>query len=195
MTAPVTDTVIRQTLTRQESAPPEGRRHVILVDATAAMRGDRSVFARAYALALAKKHALSGDEVAIRFFDAQLYEPIDAGDRLPVAEVIGFRGEDGRNVARVLRRLADEIEATQRRRPRRVIVHFVTHGATQAPRDLVTRILHSAELSVVLVSPGGTADAGFVDLVTSCRIVTSADTADPARQASRARELLLEHPP
>ena len=53
--------------------------HGILIDASASMRGVREVVARGLALALAKKLALLGGEVWLRFFDSRLHRRVEAG--------------------------------------------------------------------------------------------------------------------
>ena len=52
----------------------ERRLQYILVDSSPSMRGVRQVFARGLALTLAKKLALEGDEVWLRFFDSRLHD-------------------------------------------------------------------------------------------------------------------------
>lgn len=177
-------------LTREAASRPEPRHHVVLVDATAAMRGDRAVFARALCLALAKRLHLLGDLVTIRFFDARLHEPIQVDATLPVAEVVSFRAEGGRNVARVLDALAAELERAARRGPREVAVHLLTHGATVAPRALVARLLRCAAVHVTRIGASAADAPAWLELATSTSVVSTSDTADPRRGAARAVELL-----
>src|SRR4029077_16431618 len=95
----------------REQAPREARRlHHVLIDASASMRGEREVFARGLAIALGKKLLLAGEEVWMRFFDSRLYDVQRArAPQLPAAWLLGFKGERGRNPARVFAQLATEV--------------------------------------------------------------------------------------
>lgn len=177
-------------LTREAESRPEPRRHVLLVDATAAMRGDRAVFARALCLALAKRLRLAGDAVVIRLFDARLHEPIVVGAELPVAELVSFRAEGGRNVARVLDSLTRELERRGGQGERHVAVHLITHGATVAPRALVSRLVRAASLHVTRVGASTDDAPGWLELATSWSAVSMSDAADPRRGAARVVELI-----
>src|SRR6185436_14796784 len=70
------------------------------------MRGDRQTFARGMAITTDKKLLLEGEDVAFRFFDSRLYELHRArGGQLPTAHLLAFKGERGRNPARVFAEL------------------------------------------------------------------------------------------
>ncbi len=62
------DEVLFHARERAEDQAP--RVHLVLVDASASMRGDRTTFARGVAIALAKRLELEGEEARIRFFDS-----------------------------------------------------------------------------------------------------------------------------
>ncbi|MCA9611932.1 MAG: hypothetical protein KC586_04135, partial [Myxococcales bacterium] len=59
---------------REKQHEEDRRLHYICVDASASMRGQRSVFARGLALTLIKKLLLQGEDVYFRFFDSRLYD-------------------------------------------------------------------------------------------------------------------------
>ena len=102
----------------REQAPDEARRlHYLVIDASASMRGERETFARGLAIALGKKLQLAGEDVWMRFFDSRLYDVQRARGRggIPAAWLLGFKGERGRNPARVFAQLATDI-ALQRAR-------------------------------------------------------------------------------
>ncbi|MCC6645618.1 MAG: hypothetical protein IT374_08615 [Polyangiaceae bacterium] len=176
--------------TREAPARPEPVRHVIAVDASAAMRGDRAVLARALCLSLAARLREGGDEVVIRFFDARLYEPILVGAALPVAEVASFSGEQGRDVGRALDALACELGARRGRAGAGVEAHLVTHGATVVPRAVVSRLLAVAALHVTRVGAADDAPPTWVEQATSASVVSLSDAGDPARAAARIVELV-----
>src|SRR5262249_30300674 len=97
---------------------PPARSYQILVDASASMRGARTVFARGLALALAKRMQLLGFDACVRFFDSRLYEPLRlrragrAAQNAPLhlAGILTFKGEHGRNYARVFSQFASELD-------------------------------------------------------------------------------------
>jgi hypothetical protein len=106
----------------------------ILVDASASMRGQRQVFARGLALALAKRLTLRGDAVYLRFFDGRLHPPLpmSSGAATPTAmasaarshaaqhallALLLFRSQRGRNYRRVFEDLLRELRAPRRSAP------------------------------------------------------------------------------
>src|SRR5678816_3944946 len=115
----------------REQAPDEARRlHYLLIDASASMRGERQVFARGLAIALGKKLQLAGEEVWMRFFDSRLYDVQRARPgQLPAAYLLGFKGERGRNPARVFAQLATEIELLRQRESRDPVCLLYTSDA------------------------------------------------------------------
>ncbi len=158
----------------REQAPEEARRlHYILIDASASMRGDRQVFARGLALAMAKKLQLAGEEVWMRFFDSRLYEVqrLRPG-QIPAAYLLGFKGERGRNPARVFSQLATEIALLRARELRDPVLHLVTHAALHVPRALVAEVRRQAHLFGVFILPsGGALDLEYLDLLEGHAVV------------------------
>lgn len=158
----------------REQAPEEARRlHYLLIDASASMRGDREVFARGLALAIGKKLQLAGEEVWMRFFDSRLYEVqrVRQG-QIPAAYLLGFKGERGRNPARVFSQLATEIALLRARELRDPVVHLITHAALHVPRALVAEVRRQAHLFGVFILPsGGVLDLEYLDLLEGHAVV------------------------
>lgn len=159
----------------RERAPDEAQRlHYVVIDASASMRGDREVFARGLAMALCKKLQLEGEEVWLRFFDSRLYEvqrPRRRG-RLPAAWLLGFKGERGRNPARVFAQLATELALLRARDAREPVVHVITHAALHVPRALVQEVRRHAHLFGVFILPsGGVLDLEWLDLLEGHAVV------------------------
>jgi hypothetical protein len=158
----------------REQAPEVARRlHYLLIDASASMRGDRQVFARGLALALCKKLQLAGEEVWMRFFDSRLYEVqrVRPG-QIPAAYLLGFKGERGRNPARVFSQLATEIALLRARELRDPVVHLITHAALHVPRALVAEVRRQAHLFGVFILPsGGVLDLEYLDLLEGHAVV------------------------
>jgi hypothetical protein len=160
--------------TREQAPDDAGRLHMVIIDASASMRGDREVFARGLAIALGKKLQLGGEDVWLRFFDSRLYEVhrSRARGRLPVAWLLGFRGERGRNPARVFAQLATELALLRAHDPRDRVVHLITHAALQVPRTLVAEVSRLAHLVGVFIAPsGGELDLDWLDLVESHAVI------------------------
>jgi hypothetical protein len=148
--------------------------HHVLVDASASMRGDREVFARGLAIALAKKLELGGEEVRIRFFDSRLYDArrVRTHPGLPLAWILGFKGERGRNPARVFAQLATELALPRARDTRDPVVHLITHAALRIPKTIVAEVRRLARLFCVFILPSdGVLDLPWLDLVDGYSVV------------------------
>ena len=173
------------------------RQHLLLIDASASMRGERSTFARGLALATAKKLAIGGEDVVFRFFDSRLYEPLRGkGRELPTSQVLAFRGERGRNPVRVFSALASELALASSREGRDVLVHLFTHGAHDIPRNVVSALLEYARLSAVFVAPqGGDLDLDYLPLLDAHWVVTHETLADKDARAEAARAILVDDTP
>jgi hypothetical protein len=177
--------------TREQSRGEARRLHHIVIDASASMRGEREVFARGLAIALGKKLLLAGEEVWMRFFDSRLYEVQRAGGRtqLPAAWLLGFKGERGRNPARVFAQLATEMALLRRRDQRDPVVHLITHAALHVPRPLVEEVRRQAHLFGVFILPsGGALDLEWLDLLEGHAVIDHATLLQrSARAAAGAR--------
>jgi hypothetical protein len=173
-----------------ESSPTEAQRlHYIVVDASASMRGDRSVFARGVAIALMKKLQLAGEESWLRFFDARLYEvqrPVRGA--LPIAAILGFKGERGRNASRVFAQLLTELELLRGRDKRDPIVHLITHGALAIPRQIVASIASIAKVFGVFIMPnGGALELDYLDSLEAHSVVDYATITQKGSRLAAAK--------
>ncbi len=178
--------------TKETEREPAGRRHVLLIDASASMRGDRQVFARGIALATAKKLVLEGEDVAIRFFDARLYESQAArGGSLPTPYVLSFTGERGRNPRRVFSELCTALDIEKVRDHREIVLHVFTHAALYIPRELVQSLTRIAKLGIVFILPsGGSLELDYLDLLHSHYVVDHETIASHGARAEKARDIL-----
>src|SRR5262249_59664617 len=85
-----------------------------------------------------------------------LYElPRARNGQLPTAHLLAFKGERGRNPARVFAELATELEMARHRDPRSPVVHLFTHAALYIPREMVQAVPQFAPIpaGVHLPSP------------------------------------------
>jgi hypothetical protein len=177
----------------REQAPDEAKRlHYLLIDASASMRGERQVFARGLAIALGKKLQLAGEEVWMRFFDSRLYDVQRArAGQLPAAYLLGFKGERGRNPARVFAQLATEIALLRARDQRDPVIHLITHAALHVPRPLVAEVRRQAHLFGVFILPsGGTLDLDYLDLLEGHAVVDHATLQQKSARAAAATRIV-----
>jgi hypothetical protein len=177
----------------REQAPDEARRlHYLLIDASASMRGDRQVFARGLAIALGKKLQLAGEEVWMRFFDSRLYDVQRARPgQLPASYLLGFKGERGRNPARVFAQLATEVALLRARDQRDPVIHLITHAALHVPRPLVAEVGRQAHLFGVFILPsGGALDLEYLDLLEGHAVVDHATLQQKTARAAAATKIV-----
>ncbi len=179
---------------REQSRDEQKRIHYLLIDASASMRGDRQTFARGMAIATGKKLLLEGEDVAFRFFDSRLYELQRARNgQLPTAHVLSFKGERGRNPARVFAELSTDLEMARHRDPRSPVVHLFTHAALYIPREMVQAVRVHANIAAVFILPsGGKLDLDYLDLLNAHWVVDHATLASGAARADAAKSILGE---
>lgn len=179
---------------REQSRDEQKRVHVLLVDASASMRGDRQTFARGMAIATGKKLLLEEEEVAFRFFDSRLYELHRAKNgQLPTAHLLSFKGERGRNPARVFAELATDLELMRQRDSRAAVVHLFTHAALYIPRETVQAVRNLAHLAAVFILPsGGRLDLDYLDVLDAHWVVDHATLAKQSARADAATKILGE---
>ncbi len=177
----------------REQARDEARRiHLVLIDASASMRGDRATFARGMAIASAKQLMLAGEDVVFRFFDAHLYEPHSARHgQLPVGHVLSFKGERGRNPAKVFRELVNQLEIQALRDGRQPIVHLYTHAALYIPREIVAALTRLAHVAAIFMLPSGNQlHLDYLDLLHTHWVVDHQALTSRHTRAQEARRIL-----
>jgi hypothetical protein len=152
------------------------------------------VFARGLAIALGKKLQLAGEEVWMRFFDSRLYDVQRArAPQLPAAWLLGFKGERGRNPARVFAQLATEVAMLRARDQRDPVVHLITHAALHVPRPLVQEVRRQAHLFGVFILPsGGVLDLEWLDLLEGYAVVDHATLQQKTARAAAATKIVDE---
>ena len=177
----------------REQAPEEARRlHYFLIDASASMRGERQVFARGLAIALGKKLQLAGEEVWMRFFDSRLYDvQRPRPGQLPASYLLGFKGERGRNPARVFAQLATEIALVRTREQKDPVIHLITHAALHVPRPLVAEVTKAAHLYGIFILPsGGRLNLDYLDLLEGHSVIDHATLRKKAERAAAATKIV-----
>lgn len=179
---------------REKTNEERERLHYILVDASASMRGLRTVFARGLALALAKKMSLRGEDVWLRFFDSRLHERQElSASKLKIPYLLCFRSERGRNTTRVFSELERELGRLGRENPRDVVVTFITHGRCHIDPRLVENLRAQATLSGVFVMPsGGEIELEYLDRLHQHYTVDQAALSDKSARQSEALRILAD---
>lgn len=177
---------------REKQDTQRERLHYILIDASASMRGLRTVFARGLALALAKKMTLRGEAVWLRFFDSRLYERQElSSSKLKIPYLLCFRSERGRNPNRVFTELERELARLQRETPKEVVVTFITHGRCQLDVRVVDNLRSKSTLCGVFVMPsGGEMTLDYLDRLHQHYVIQPDVLADKSKRQSEALKIL-----
>jgi hypothetical protein len=179
---------------REKQDTQKERLHYILVDASASMRGIRTVFARGLALALSKKMTLRGDAVWLRFFDSRLYERQElSSSRLRIPYLLCFRSERGRNTTRVFGELDRELARLMRENPKEVVVTFITHGRTQLDAKVVESLRTKATLCGIFVMPsGGDVKLDYLDKLHQHHVIQPDVLVDKGKRQKEALKILSD---
>ncbi|HMR05714.1 MAG TPA: hypothetical protein PKA88_08045 [Polyangiaceae bacterium] len=182
---------------REQARDDASRLHHVLIDASASMRGERATFARGMAIAVSKKLLLSGEDVCFRFFDSRLYEAQSArGGQLPIAYLLSFKGEHGRNPVRVFADFQRSLELQSARDVREPVVHLFTHGSLYIPRETVAAIAARAKISGVFMMPsGGRLNLDYLDLLATHYVVDQASLGSGSERKREAHRILDDSVP
>ena len=181
---------------RDKTREDERRCHYICVDATASMRGQRSVFARGLALTMIKKLLLKGEDVFFRFFDSRLYEVHQARAKrkqqtIDVPYVLSFKGEHGRNYAKVMSLLANDIERLGKREKKSVVCYLITHAECHVPIDVIEDMRRVSQLYGIFMLPSsGELDLEYLPRLHRVQIVTQAALEQREERAKRAMDII-----
>lgn len=179
---------------REKQSTQREKLHYILIDASASMRGLRTVFARGLGLALAKKMTLKGEAVWLRFFDSRMYERQElTSSKLKIPYLLCFRSERGRNPNRVFVDLERELSRVMREQPKQVLVTFITHGRCQLDPKVVEALEQKATLCGVFVMPsGGQVELDYLDKLNQHYVIQSDVLADKNKRQTEALKILKD---
>src|SRR5690606_16848908 len=183
---------------REKQREEDRRLHYIVCDATASMRGQRSVFARGLALTLIKKLSLRGEDVYFRFFDSRLYEAQHARSRrrandagINVPYLPSFKGEHGRNYAKVFGLLANDLARVAKRERKTPILYILTHAECHVPLDTIERLRSIARLYGVFMLPSrGELDLEYIPRLHTVQVVDEAALKQRDTRARRAMDII-----
>ena len=139
---------------REKDHELKERLHYFVVDASASMRGLRTMFARGVALAMAKKALLFGDQVVWRYFDSRLYEKKElALDNMHTPYLLSFRGEKGRNTTAVFTDLHREVKRLSDHPSKEIVISLFSHGRCVIRPEVALGIRNYAQLHGIFVLP------------------------------------------
>lgn len=183
---------------REKQREEDRRLHYIVCDATASMRGQRSVFARGLALTLIKKLSLRGEDVYFRFFDSRLYEAQHARSRrrandagINVPYLLSFKGEHGRNYAKVFGLLANDLARVAKRERKTPILYILTHAECHVPLDTIERLRSIARLYGVFMLPSrGELDLEYLPRLHTVQVVDERALGEREARARRAMDII-----
>jgi len=181
---------------RERTRDREPERHLVLLDATAGMRGLRDTFARGVALAFIQQLVDQRKHVSVAFFDSGLHQrlPVKKGSRT-VTYLLGFDRGRGRDYDRAFRDVLTEVRRMRDETRDDIIVTFITHGRCLVPREVLVDLTQSAKLHGVFVMPAGqSANAGeppeYAHLLAAWRVVNEKSLAQSESRLQAARSVL-----
>ncbi len=182
---------------RERRAEEERRLHYIVCDATASMRGQRAVFARGLLLTLIKKLELRGEDVFFRFFDSRLYDLREVRPRrrgqsgIDIPYILSFRGEHGRNYAKVFGILAADVARVAAREKRTPVVYVLTHAECHVPVPTIERLAQVASIYGIFMLPSaGKLDLEYLSRLATVQIVDESALEQRDARAERAMAII-----
>ena len=177
---------------REKDHENKDRHHIFLVDASASMRGLRTVFARGVALAMAKKALLAGDQVTWRFFDSRLHDKQRLSNKnMRVPYLLCFRGEKGRDTTEVFTALHRELARQHQEAKEDVVITFFSHSRCVIRPEVVLGLKNFAKLRGVFVKPN--ADELYLDYLNRLdghHVISASVLEDRAQRQDQALSLL-----
>lgn len=169
----------------------ERRIHKVLIDASASMRGSRSIFARGLALTLIKRLVGLGEDVELRFFDSRTYEAVRVtGSNFRLPYLLCFRSEKGRNYGRVFRSLCEDVERLGREAGRRSAIYVITHGQCHVSRALIERLVATAWVYGIFVLADDDLDLDYTSLLHRYRKVGRKDLTERSQRRDAALSIV-----
>lgn len=130
----------------------------------------------------------------MRFFDSRLYDvQRSRPGQLPASYLLGFKGERGRNPARVFAQLATEMALVRTREQKDPVIHLFTHAALHVPRQLVAEVRKVAHLYGIFILPsGGQLKLDYLDLLEGHAVVDHATLQKKVERAKAATKIVDE---
>lgn len=178
---------------RERAREEEKKIHYLLLDASASMRGRRTVFARGVALAMIKKLIVQGERPRFRFFDSRLYEAVKIGEHAhSVPYLLSFRSERGRNYRKVFEQVLYDCRRLREKERQEVVLYFFTHGQCHLPEDLVVRLKDTVYLFGIYILPGEKLDLDYISHLNKYQVVREESLTSSGQRSNAARNILKQ---
>ncbi len=178
---------------RERAREEEQKIHYLLIDASASMRGRRTVFARGVALAMIKKLIIQQEKPLFRFFDSRLYDPMRVGaDAHAVPYLLSFRSERGRNYRKVFEEVLNHCRRLKETERKEIVLYFFTHGQCHLPDDLVLRLKELVYLFGIYILPGPRLDLHYLPHLNKHQIVREEALASTRDRSKAAKDILSQ---
>lgn len=178
---------------RERAREEERKIHYLLLDASASMRGRRTVFARGVALAMIKKLIVQGEKPMFRFFDSRLYEAVRVGEHAhSVPYLLSFRSERGRNYRKVFEQVLFDCRRLRERERQEVVLYFFTHGQCHLPEDLVLRLRDTVYLFGIYILPGERLELGYIPHLNKHQVVREESLMSSGQRSDAAKSILRQ---
>jgi len=167
--------------------------HLVMIDASASMRGSRTIFARGLALALLRRLVGLGESVSLRFFDSALYDPVELRTHdFQIPYLLSFVSERGRNTGRVFADLLDHLKRQRRRSACLFSVTFITHGQCHVDAQIMLQLSKVAHLHGVFVLSDSTLELNYLQHLHAISKVLRSDLSEGVSRRQRALSLVDE---
>lgn len=178
---------------RERAREEEQKIHYLLLDASASMRGRRTVFARGVALAMIKKLIVQGEKPMFRFFDSRLYESVRIGEHAhSVPYLLSFKSERGRNYRKVFEQVLYDCRRLRDRERQEVVLYFFTHGQCHLPEDLVLRLRDTVYLFGIYILPGEKLDLSYINHLNKYQVVREESLGSSGQRSEAAKGILRQ---
>ena len=178
---------------RERAREEEQKIHYLLLDASASMRGRRTVFARGVALAMIKKLILQGERPLFRFFDSRLYDAVRVGEHAhSVPYLLSFKSERGRNYRKVFEQVLFDCRRLRDRERQEVVLYFFTHGQCHLPEDLVLRLRDTVYLFGIYILPGERLDLSYINYLNKYQVVREESLGNTTQRSDAAKSILRQ---
>ncbi len=178
---------------RERAREEEQKIHYLLLDASASMRGRRTVFARGVALAMIKKLILQGERPRFRFFDSRLYESVKVGEHAhSVPYLLSFKSERGRNYRKVFEQVLHDARRLRERERQEIVLYFFTHGQCHLPEELVLRLRDTVYLFGIYILPGEKLDLSYINYLNKCQVVREDALGSSGQRSEAAKGILRQ---
>ena len=141
---------------RERARDEEPEHHLVLIDATAAMRGLREAFARGTAMALVQHLVRGRRTVEVAFFDSVVHPRVKVTAREhATTHLLGFNERRGRDAARAFAQLEQLLIELRETTANRLMVTLITHAGCLVPMATMEAIVALAHVTGVFVLPSG----------------------------------------